>query len=67
MQVKRVLSLACQACIVLSCHGYLVLFITFEVVMNIPLYHLQATSEVSDGEEISGGFDDQKQNYVMIL
>ncbi len=35
--------------------------------MNIPLYHLQATIEVSEGEEIDRGFDDQKQNYVLIL
>lgn len=34
--------------------------------MNTPLYHLQTISEVSDGEETARGFDDQKQNYVMI-
>lgn len=34
--------------------------------MNTPLYNLQTTSEVSDGEEIAVGFHDQKQNYVMI-
>lgn len=66
MLVKRVLSVACQACTVLSLHGYLVSFIMFEVVMNTPLYNLQTTSEVSDGEEIAVGFHDQKQNYVMI-
>lgn len=34
--------------------------------MNTPLYHLQTTSDVSDGEEIAVGFHDQKQNDVMI-